>query len=878
MNRPVPADAPAAAQPAVRFGRFELRTRERRLLVDGLPAEIGARAFDMLLALVERSGRLVSKDELLDIVWPGLVVEENNLQKQVSTLRKVLGPDVIVTIPGRGYQFVAGAGAGTVANDARAAATPGAAAEPPPNNLPRWLPPLYGRAEELTAVVERIRDYRLVTIAGSGGIGKTRLALAAASWLASTPDTGENAGAKARIGEGAWIIALEALADPALIAGTVARALGIPLASDPARPQDVARALAGRELLLVIDNCEHLLSGAVELVAALLALAPRVRILATSREPLRLTAEQVIRLPSLAVPAPGEREHALDYGAVELFVNRVREVDRRFELTPQNVGAVIDLCRRLDGIALALELAAARVPLLGLAGVLERLDSRLRILTGGARTALARHQTLRAAFDWSYELLSVAERAVFDRLGVFAGSFALSSAQQVAATDGTDSWAVLDHLGALVDKSLVLVDDDAGEARYRLLESGREYALLRLAQSGAEQAVRRRHAEEMAERFGRADQALMRGAPPLPLFATLEPDLNNLRAALQWASGDSGSTPLAIRLAGHALWLWRTAGIGSEGLGWCNLLAPRIDDTVPAAAVARFHLTVGMLDHFSVLPEHAQAIVRAAELYRAVGDPIGLYWAQVKAAVALAKMSRLAEAEELIDAAHAFEPADRAPLLAAQYQMAKAFIEHRAGRTEEARRHHLIHLDLCRRGHDEYGEISALSNLADLEYALGNSAESARLGSQLIASLRTRGRERIADSILINLGAALADLGSLDAAAQALQDGLRLLRSNGAGCRWALDHVAWFAARSGRLEDAARIAGCIDAALAPAGGLRDLSEQLSRNRVARLLDAELGVERAADLARAGAALTEDEAFALGLGRRPAVGANPPPIP
>jgi predicted ATPase/DNA-binding winged helix-turn-helix (wHTH) protein len=842
------ASAPAAN---VRFGRFELRPRERRLLVDGAATDLGARALDMLIALAERAGRLVSKDELLNIVWPGLVVEENNLQKQVSTLRKVLGPDVIVTIPGRGYQFVAGASAGDTAAAGRTA-DPAPAESGPGSNLPQWLPPLYGRAEDLAGTADTVRRHRLVTIVGSGGIGKTRLSQAVAFELRATwPD-------------GAWLVELDALSDPALVAGTVGRALGIQVAADPVRAEDVARALERRELLVVIDNCEHLLAAAADLIGALLAGAPHVRVLATSREPLRLPGEVVVRLPPLAVPGPTAHGRALEFGAVELFVNRAHEGDSRFALTEANVGQVIELCGRLDGIALAIELAAARVQLLGLDGVVSRLDQRFRMLTNTGRDVLARQQTLAAIFDWSYELLSPPQRAVFNRLGVFAGSFALSSAQQVATADGIDEWAVLDHLGALVDKSLVAVETLVPEPRYRLLECGREYALQRLGGSGDEAAARRRHARVMIDRIGGADRALMSGSPPLPRFTPLEPDLNNLRSALRWAAGPAGDTAMAIELAARALWLWRIAGVGSEGLRWCAALGDRVGPSVPAPIAARFWLTVGMADHTGWYPDNAQALPKAVQLYRDVGDPIGLFWALIKCALAMCNGGHQAEGEAMIaEAARIGDPA-WPPLLWAHFQNACAIIENIAGRAQQSRSHMVQHVELSRRAGDEYGEIIGLLNLADFAYTIGAIDEAVARGRELVVRARASGREWMADSGFINLGAALAESGEFAEAEQMFAEGLRLLARTANARRWTLDHLALLAARSGRSHDAVRIAAFLDQAMAREGAVRGPAETRSRERTAALARAALDADTGARLAAEGAQLTEEAAFTLAL--------------
>ena len=382
-----------------RFGDVVIDAAERRVEIGGRPAKLGARAFDLLLALVERRDRVVSKNELLDIVWPKLVVEENNLQVQVAALRKLLGPHAIATIPGRGYRF-----AQPLAEDVPAASPPDAAPAPAPSslrngNLPAVTPTLFGRDADLAEVARLVDAHRLVSIVGAGGIGKTTVALAVAASL------------RERFPDGAWWIELAALTDGSLVAATIARTVGVGLAPDRPAAEALATALADARLLLALDNCEHLLDAIAPVVEALVNQAPGVRILVTSQETLKAAAEHAYRLGTLAVPGPDASfADAERCGAVALFVERAAAADPRFRLTADTLPAVADVCARLDGIPLAIELAAARVPLLGVEGLRTRLDERFRLLTAGARTVLRRHQTLRAALEWSHGLLGSRSR------------------------------------------------------------------------------------------------------------------------------------------------------------------------------------------------------------------------------------------------------------------------------------------------------------------------------------------------------------------------------------------------------------------------------------------------------------------------------------
>ena len=478
----------------LRFGSARLDVERRQLLIDGRPAKLGARAFDVLLALVERRDRAVGKNELFELVWPDVVVEENNLQVHISALRKLLGPQTIATIPGRGYRFMAELD--TSAHDSMAFANPPppvtSAASATPTNLSPPHELLYGRDDDARAVGELLRTHTQVSIVGASGIGKTRLALAVAN------------AQHERFPDGVWWVELAALSDGALVAGAIARALGVRVGDERPVLETVIALLRKHTALLVLDNCEHLLDAAAECARALLRSVPALRILVTSQEALHTAEEQVYRLGSLPVAGTLDAPAA----AVELFVARARAADPRLQLTAANVSAITEICRRLDGMPLAIELAAARARLLGLEGLRARLDERFHILTGGTRAVLRRHQTLRAAIEWSYGLLTPDEQTVFRRLGAFVGGFTLELAQDVAADEQIDRWAVLDLLGHLVDKSLVIADGD-DLPRYRLLETVRAFALEKLAAAGETPALLRRHAEALLAFLLPLDDAAM---------------------------------------------------------------------------------------------------------------------------------------------------------------------------------------------------------------------------------------------------------------------------------------------------------------------------------------------------------------------------------
>ena len=614
----------------VRFGAVEIKPATQQLLIGGVPAALGARAFDLLLALIERRDRLVAKHELLDIVWRDRVVEEGNLHLQVSTLRKLLGPQTITTVPGRGYRFVAalqgdhGEPAGAP-DDAPAPSGPpllGPKTPTPAPSIPGMhLLPLLGRETELQAVLAKLEAHRLVTIVGAAGMGKTALAQAAAQAL------------RGRWRDGAWWVDLASVNDPAQVPHVVAQALRIARPASGSVLDHLAGVLASMSLLVVLDNCEHLVDAAGALAERIVSQASGVHVLATSQELLNVPGETLFKLAPLALAdVDMSAEQAGQCGAIQLFVERARSADARFVLSAENAEAVADICRRLDGLPLAIELAAARVRLLGVQGLRDKLGERFRVLTGGARTAMRRHQTLQAAIDWSHALLSAPEQVVLRRLGLFVGGFGLELAQAVAQDEGLDGWAVLGALGGLVDKSLVIADGGEGAEppRYRLLESTRAYALEKLAAAGETDAWLERHAQAVCGFFERTDEA-RRGEQGtlsnVEFVRRTAPELLNARAALDWAGSEAGNLNLAVGLAAAAALVYNNLSMAVEALDNLMRLRGRIDDSVSPSRAALFWTGVAAMGQAGRLPlaTGLDAAHRAEHLYRAQGMPKRLH-------------------------------------------------------------------------------------------------------------------------------------------------------------------------------------------------------------------------------------------------------------
>ena len=621
------AEARAAMHDELSFGPFRLDLDRRVLLRDGSPVPLGGRALDLLCALAAARGELVTKNVLMEQVWPGLAVEENNIQVQVSALRRVLreagcSSDYISTVPGRGYRFLV-------------PATEGDIARPQRGNLPEPTDLLIGREAELADLAALVLSHRLVTLVGAGGSGKTRLAL------------GLGANLQGQFPDGLWLAELAPLAKPELLGETVAALFNISLQGDRPAAKVIADFLGPRRLLLILDNCEHMILAAAEFTAVMLAACPNISVLATSREALAVPGEHVYETPLLSVPPPGKvaAVQALVYSAVELFVARASSTLGRFTLTDSTAGTVADICRKLDGMPLAIELAAARLKLLNPVELLARLDDCLKLLTSGSRTALPRHKTLRAVIEWSHALLSKPEKALLRRLGVFAGSFSLPAAAAVTASTAIAAGEVFDLVARLVDKSLVVPLHGAGVTRYRLLETTRAFALEHLAKS-SESHWRKHLCAYMADLFSEAERTFQT-APTTEWLATFEPDLDNLRGALSWAFGPQGDPSLGLRLLGHTHWFWCELPLLREQRRWFELAVGFVDSMTPPAIAGRIHLALGWDPYFgdrSRLPAARQAerlfrksneplmlaqalghVGRAASRYRGAGEAIACF-------------------------------------------------------------------------------------------------------------------------------------------------------------------------------------------------------------------------------------------------------------
>jgi predicted ATPase len=598
----------ACDQWEIDLGRRELRSR-------GIPVPLGGRAFEVITVLVQSASEFVTKDHLMERVWPGATVGEGTIHVHISAVRKALGPDrgLLKTASGRGYRLL---GSWTPQQREETAAPvysplPRTSEAPPANNFPPLITRLVGRAAAAQFVRDLVSAYRVVTLTGPGGIGKTSLAVKAVRYLLADFE------------DGGWIVELASLSDPGLVPSTVASTLGLKLAGEISA-EAVARAVGGRHLLLVLDNCEHVIDAVANLAETLTRLCPRTTIVATSREILRIDGESVYRVPPLDVPAPGQEapDYVLQYSAVELFVARTKALNAGFAPHAEDLASIATICRHLDGIPLAIEFAAARAAVLSVQGVAAGLRDRFALLTAGRRTALPRQRTLRATLDWSHELLPETERRLLRRLAVFPGGFTIDAAAAVMTDTGFDASAVLDGIANLVAKSWVALDKSGAAARWTLLETIRAYALEKLVEHAEADIAAEHHALYFRDLF--TPQALLtRSSLSDEDLARCVQEIDNVRAALDW-SFSAGDQAIGIDLTAAYAPVWRYLSLMSECRERCERALLSLGPHVTANLSLRMELQMNLASAILITmgpPDQAKTLLtEALETANALND------------------------------------------------------------------------------------------------------------------------------------------------------------------------------------------------------------------------------------------------------------------
>lgn len=853
---PETADTASTTPPTLRFGAFELDVQAGRLRRDGQPVDLAPRPFALLVYLSRHAGRLVSKDELLDAVWGHRHVSDSALKVAVNALRAALGedpkaPQWLETVARRGYRFSIPAGPAS-APSPPAPAMPDSASTRPTGNLPALEPGLIGRDADLAAVRAAMAGHRLVTILGPGGVGKTRLALAAAA--AEVP------------ADGAWLVRLESLADAEPLVATLARTLG--LSPEAGRSSaHLARALAPLSLRLVLDNAEHLVAAVADLVSALLKEAPALSVLVTSQHPLRVAGEQRLPLAPLVVPPEGTDAGLEGYSAMALLLARVRTLQPEFEPDADATRAAAEICRALDGLPLALELAAARVPLLGMSGVRRRLGERLSLLSQGRRDAAERHRTLRAALDWTCALLDPLERRTLQRLSVLAGSFDAEAAQAVAADEAQADWEVLDALQGLRDKSLVqTVPGTGGEPRFRLMDSVRQHAAEQLAASVDEPAAVEHLLQWMLRRLADLDDRFPR-MPVMVWLSELRPDLDNLRASLRVALSDPSKAEQAVDLFARSANFWVRAGFKHEGLRWAQAVQPLAEGPLQGDLRARLDLALAVLGTIGwVLPptQGLAAAERAAQAFEASGDRPRAYQALYLQAMGQIRLARHEGREALLARMRALEEPGWSPR---ERRLAGWIQALNARDRGDLAAYQDFALDLtaqCRALGDRIEGWVAAFALAQALYFDGRLDAAIELLDHTVDDMRGAGCLReYATFIALNASLRLARDQSAETVARA-RDAVQMLQSDGM-LWWMADALVWLPAGQGRWSDAARVQGWADAHVRRLGEPRGRIFGGLRERMAqRLAERPEAADLSAQQLR-GETLSDAEALAIVFG-------------
>jgi predicted ATPase/DNA-binding winged helix-turn-helix (wHTH) protein len=841
-----------AAPTAHRFGRIEIRPAQRQVLVDGQVVAVAARAYDVLWALVEHRDRVITKNELLDLVWPGVVVEENNLHTQVSSLRKQIGAAAIATIPGRGYRFVAvesGHDAGPTARDAAPQAAPRVGTPSPADALPTTTGTfsLIGREADLEALDALLATSRVLSIWGPGGVGKTTVARRIF----------ERALADGR--EAAWV-ELGSVTDPARITDAIAASLTLGDKVDTTLA-GLGRVLAQRRTLVVLDNCEHLVADVARVVHELLAASKSVRFVATTREPLKLHDEQRYVLEGLACPpADASLMHAREEAALRLLEQRAKLADSRFALDSSNIASAIELCRALDGNPLAIEMAASRVRLFGLAGVAGRLAERLRFLGSDTRDTLARHGSLRATLAWSCSLLSESAQRALRRLSVFAGTFSIEAGERLLLMDGSAQQDALDAIAELVDKSL-LTQARGAVPRLHLVETTRLFAAERLSEAGEQVVTLEQHVQVMRAIGEHADAAYAMLADDAWLSRHAN-DLPDLLAAFERAcrlGHADAATALGIALRPHL----HVRSLHAQ----TRHVAEQLLDLLPQAGPLAQARTWSFVSSTIVVSirgvTRLEACRRCFALWQTLGDERFMYEALCWLAHELAANGDVGQAQAELENARRLSKADwpaRRRLRLAREEASLA--KHRGDRSELVAKLHAA-LRLAIEAGDVYWMSSCHARLADAALSAGQLDEAlahcdacanvhaAHGGVPSVPSAMVECTVRTLHSDFA--GAARAGLHAQQQAAE---------MDITAGASHA---IALLAARAGQGDEAAQLLGAYDAWTASNRFSRDASELELLGLTESAIEAAIGRARHQEQRSFGAALEPEDVHALALG-------------
>jgi predicted ATPase/DNA-binding winged helix-turn-helix (wHTH) protein len=828
-----------------RFGPFTLHPAERLLTREGTPVVIGQRGFDVLRTLLERAGTLVDKSELAALVWGDRIVGDNTIHAQIAGLRRAIGEDHILTKQGQGYRFVT-----KVSRISPDAADP--AFVPLPDRTR-----LIGRDDLLREVADLVARSRLTTLTGPGGVGKTRLAKSAGGLLAR------------RFPDGVWMVELARLQRGDQIEAAIAAALGVPVPAGSKPLRRLVDHLAGRRTLLLLDNCDGLVAACAELAQSLLAGAPGLHILATSRERLGCPTERILAVTPLGLPDIDAHVAAIRRApAVELFLERARGADPAFDVADADLPRLAALCRRVDGLPLAIELVAIWAPMLGIAALEKRIETSFVLRERAPDNPGERPATMKSAFDWSYAQLPAPEKLVLRRLSVFPGAFTLEMAEDVASCSQVVRDDMFRHLGSLVRKSLLAPVREQPDRpyRYRLLETTRMLASERLDEAGETRLCRRQHARHV---LGVLENALREWDTTTDAvwLDRYRPWLDDTRAALDFALGAGASGPPygagsdAVALAGASWPLWRELSLRPEGQERLAAALPLLHADTPPDLEARLHYGLGDMSAALQPEQAAHAFDRAATLYRQLRAPTDLGRALNGLGYCLAMLGRIDEADSVLtEALAALQASTSCKPLASHYN-ARVLVQSGRARWAEARAAAENAAMLFHLAGAERSEFSIRANIVALLLMAGDPAAASLAGQTLAEPLRHSPHSDILCVCLGNLTSAMIEQGRLDEAAAIARETVPLMREYGLLFRF-MDHLALLAGLRGRHRQAALLLGHANAVYAGLGRTRRDREILAHERLSQLLDAALGSPERDQLIRDGGVLTSDQALAL----------------
>ncbi len=821
------------------FGEFKLDGGKRLLVKNGQAVSLNPKAFEMLLALIENHGRVLSKDELLEKVWAGQFVEENNLTVHISALRKIFGEkkganQFILTIPGRGYSFVHEVRREAENSLVKTDTSNAAIREQNSNDL-NEREAIIGRAAEITEIKRLLRrpNKCLITLTGAGGSGKTTLARTIAAEM------------QAEFSGGVFFVELAAINRPELVAAAIAQVLDVKESGSKSALDALKEFLRERSIFLVLDNFEQLLSAA-SLLQELCDCAANLKILVTSRAALRLKIEQEKIVLPLAVPPPGSNlsaEELNHFAAVELFAARAREAKPAFALNEENASVIAEICGKLDGLPLAIELAAVRVKLLAPQAILARLEHSLQLLTGGARDLPARQRTMRGAIEWSYELLDQEEKFLFRRLAIFSGGFTVEAAEFVADQQkrrngenqlGGDlqsvstsahlsiSVSVLDLISSLVDNNLlVLKEQTDGSARLQMLEVVRDFAFEILEETGELDDLQHIHTQFYLSLAEEAEPFL-EGEAANEWLEKLEIEHDNIRAALRWSLKNDAPTAARIAAAVRAFWIDHSHH--GEGFRWCEAA---LQETENSLFEARLKLLATCGNFLRVRGE-----LEAARKYHERG---------------LAESLKLNN--RLLISRNNYGLGVIA-LLQKDYAAAQNFYQKA--------------LAVNRETNEELGIAYSLNSLGDLEMCQGNFSAARALFEECLTRTKKIGSERLLLTVYFNLGMVEFFENSYEAAARIFAETLRIAREMGnkTYVAYSLDGFAALAAEAGNREQSARLSGAAASLRTEIGYKIEPAEEIFREKYLAQIHRALDEKHFAALYAQGKAMNSDEAAAL----------------